>query len=105
MLIFISCTSTKVSIDKYEGNINSAIKKLGNKYQLRTYVVNRNYKFRYEIEPDYYKYFSEGEKTSDVQVYEYKWIKGKKTVFIWAKKEIEDIVIFSSVEYSGDVRF
>lgn len=89
MLIFISCTSTKVSIDKYEGNINSAIKKLGNKYQLRTYVVNRNYKFRYEIEPDYYKYFSEGEKTSDVQVYEYKWIKGKKQYSFGRKKKLK----------------
>lgn len=105
IFLIISCTSTKVHIDKYTGEMNNIIKKLGNNYQLRTFIVNRQYKFHYEIEPDYFRYFSKEEQNTDVQVFEYIWIRGKKTIFIWAKYNGENVEAFTSIEYSGNIRF
>lgn len=105
MFIFISCKSAYVSYDTYLGNINTIIKELGKKFEVTSYIVNKNYNFSSEIEPDYFKYFPNIEKEEDIEIYEYRWKKGKKNILIWSK-EIDGVFIaFSSVEYNGNIKF
>ena len=103
--LFMSCTTTQIQIDKYTGNINTIIHNLGKNYQVSTYIVNRDYIYFSEMEPDYYQYFSEDEKNSDITVYEYKWKKGRNRIIVWAKKNKNEIEAFSSVQYCGNIKF
>lgn len=105
IFIFASCKSTYVYYDTYLGNLNKIIKELGNKYEVTSYIVNENYNFISEIEPDYFKYFSNTEKEGNIEIYEYRWKKGGKNILVWGK-EIDGIIVgFSSVEYKGDIKF
>ena len=105
VFLITSCNSTYTCYDKYLGNINSIIKDLGYKYDVSSYTVNKNYNYISEIEPDYFKYFSDEEKENDVKVYKYKWEKGNKKIIVWGKESNGKILAFSSIEYSGNIKF
>lgn len=105
VFVFISCKTSYVRYDSHTGNINTIINKLGNKYNVVSYTVNKDYKFNSEIEPDYYNYFTETEKENNIVVYEYKWKKKGKNILIWCKENDGIIEAFSSVEYKGNIKF
>lgn len=105
MLIVTLAACDSIHEDRYVGNIESVIQKLGNDYQLNIYMVNQSYRFRSEMEPDYYLYFSDEEIESGVEIFEYIWNKGRKNIFIWSKKSCNGIEIFSSIEFNGNVKF
>lgn len=105
-LVFISaCKSAYIRYDKYTGNMNSIIKELGRKYVMVSYTVNKNYDYISEVEPDYFKYFSDEEKESDVEVYEYKWKKGSINIIVWGKESNGSIIAFNSIEYDKNIKF
>ena len=102
-IFIISCKTSNVLYDRYNGDINSIIKILGKDYKVKTYIVNQNYDFLSEIEPDYFMYFTEDEMKRDVIVYEYIW--KKKNIIVWVKEENGMLKAFSSVEYGKKIRF
>lgn len=104
-IFIISCKTSNVLYDRYNGDINSIIKILGKDYKVKTYIVNQNYDFLSEIEPDYFMYFTEDEMKRDVIVYEYIWKKKKKNIIVWVKEENGMLKAFSSVEYGKNIRF
>lgn len=104
-IFIISCKTSNILYDRYNGDINSIIKILGKDYKVKTYIVNQNYEFLSEIEPDYFMYFTEDEMKRDVIVYEYIWKKKKKNIIVWVKEENGMLKAFSSVEYGKNIRF
>ena len=74
-IFIISCKTSNILYDRYNGDIISIIKILGKDYKVKTYIVNQNYEYLSEIEPDYFMYFTEDEMKRDVIVYEYIWKK------------------------------
>ena len=104
-IFIISCKTSNVLYDRYNGDINSIIKILGKDYKVKNYIVNQNYEYLSEIEPDYFMYFTEDEMKRDVIVYEYIWKKKKKNIIVWVKEENGMLKAFSSVEYGKNIRF
>lgn len=104
-IFIISCKTSNILYDRYNGDIISIIKILGKDYKVKTYIVNQNYEFLSEIEPDYFMYFTEDEMKRDVIVYEYIWKKKKKNIIVWVKEENGMLKAFSSVEYGKKIRF
>ena len=104
-IFIISCKTSNILYDRYNGDINSIIKILGKDYKVKTYIVNQNYEYLSEIEPDYFMYFTEDEMKRDVIVYEYIWKKKKKNIIVWVKEENGMLKAFSSVEYGKNIRF
>ena len=104
-IFIISCKTSNVLYDRYNGDIISIIKILGKDYKVKTYIVNQNYEYLSEIEPDYFMYFTEDEMKRDVIVYEYIWKKKKKNIIVWVKEENGMLKAFSSVEYGKNIRF
>lgn len=104
-IFIISCKTSNILYDRYNGDIISIIKILGKDYKVKTYIVNQNYEFLSEIEPDYFMYFTEDEMKRDVIVYEYIWKKKKKNIIVWVKEENGMLKAFSSVEYGKNIRF
>lgn len=102
-IFIISCKTSNILYDRYNGDINSIIKILGKDYKVKTYIVNQNYEYLSEIEPDYFMYFTEDEMKRDVIVYEYIW--KKKNIIVWVKEENGMLKAFSSVEYGKKIRF
>ena len=104
-IFIISCKTSNILYDRYNGDIISIIKILGKDYKVKAYIVNQNYEYLSEIEPDYFMYFTEDEMKRDVIVYEYIWKKKKKNIIVWVKDENGMLKAFSSVEYGKKIRF
>lgn len=95
---------------KYNGRtIGRCVLALGKPTYSYEYVVNEEYMFLTEKEPDYWKYFSEQELKSGVKIRYYIWKKGKgdntNWTEAWAKKEKNKWVVFDSMWYDSTIEF
>jgi len=79
---------------------------LGNSYYENVFVINFDYKLKYETEPNYFNYFTKEELSNGVEIKMREWDLEEKHILTWSRKnEKNKWIIFYSLEYGNSVEF
>ncbi len=66
--------------------LDELTKKFGNNYYENIYIVNLDYKLKYETEPNYFEYFTTEELSKGVEIKMREWNMEEKNILIWSIK-------------------
>lgn len=98
--LLISCKSAPLYTDRLQGKTVTKVTELYGDPQIDSkYIVDKEYRYKSEIEPDYYKYFSQIQIEFGIEVEMQIWEKKDKKIVVWSYFNKEWIV-FSSIEYN-----